>query len=191
MPRDDYRLLGLSFVITILHIYISKFFYIDFNPRNNGSINPVTRGCMSWNYVTMAFSKYTNARTISRKIVSGALSSLDSNHPIQQHFRAYFYYFIVINMNHSQSINSRCSKHDFSFVMQCTRVSIPPALCYSPSLAVLLHELLEGSISFRIALIHSPVLFPDYPSIFVITFKSIVSHRLSPSFLCSTIHLSA
>ena len=47
--------------------------------------------------------------------------------------------------------------------MHYSRVSIPPALAYSPASAVLLSEVLKGSISFIIALIHSPVLSPDHP----------------------------
>jgi solute carrier family 35 (UDP-sugar transporter), member A1/2/3 len=50
-----------------------------------------------------------------------------------------------------------------SIVMHYSRVSIPPALAYSPASAVLLSELLKGSISFIIALVHSPVLSPDHP----------------------------
>ena len=50
-----------------------------------------------------------------------------------------------------------------SIVMHYSRVSIPPALAYSPASAVLLSEVLKGSISFIIALIHSPVLSPDHP----------------------------
>ncbi|KAF8969617.1 nucleotide-sugar transporter-domain-containing protein, partial [Flammula alnicola] len=45
-----------------------------------------------------------------------------------------------------------------SIVMHYSRVSIPPALAYSPASAVLLNELLKGSISFVIALFRSPVL---------------------------------
>ena len=47
--------------------------------------------------------------------------------------------------------------------MHYSRVSIPPALAYSPASAVLLSEVLKGSISFIIALIHSPVLSLDHP----------------------------
>ena len=50
-----------------------------------------------------------------------------------------------------------------SIVMHYSRVSIPPALAYSPASAVLLNELLKGSISFIIALARSPVLSPDHP----------------------------
>ena len=50
-----------------------------------------------------------------------------------------------------------------SIVMHYSRVSIPPSLAYSPASAVLLSEVLKGSISFIIALIHSPVLSPDHP----------------------------
>ncbi|KDR73709.1 hypothetical protein GALMADRAFT_142162 [Galerina marginata CBS 339.88] len=45
-----------------------------------------------------------------------------------------------------------------SIVMHYSRVSIPPALAYSPASAVLLNELLKGSISFIIALFRSPLL---------------------------------
>jgi len=50
-----------------------------------------------------------------------------------------------------------------SIVMHYSRVSIPPALAYSPASAVLFSELLKGSISFIIALARSPVLSPDHP----------------------------
>ncbi|KAF8197582.1 nucleotide-sugar transporter-domain-containing protein [Pholiota molesta] len=46
-----------------------------------------------------------------------------------------------------------------SIVMHYSRVSIPPSLAYSPASAVLLNELLKGSISFIIALFRSPVLY--------------------------------
>ena len=49
-----------------------------------------------------------------------------------------------------------------SIIMDYSRVSIPSALAYSPASAVLL-SVLEGSISFIIALIHSPVLSQDHP----------------------------
>ncbi|KAF8912161.1 nucleotide-sugar transporter-domain-containing protein, partial [Gymnopilus junonius] len=45
-----------------------------------------------------------------------------------------------------------------SIVMHYSRVSIPPSLAYSPASAVLLNELLKGSISFVIALLRSPIL---------------------------------
>ncbi|KAF5338718.1 hypothetical protein D9611_013383 [Ephemerocybe angulata] len=45
-----------------------------------------------------------------------------------------------------------------SIVMHYSRVSTPPHLAYSPASAVLLNELLKGSISFFIALSHSQVL---------------------------------
>ncbi|KAJ6501997.1 nucleotide-sugar transporter-domain-containing protein [Mycena sanguinolenta] len=43
-----------------------------------------------------------------------------------------------------------------SIVMHYSRVSIPPSLAYSPASAVLLNELLKGSISFLIALARVP-----------------------------------
>lgn len=45
-----------------------------------------------------------------------------------------------------------------SIVMHYSRVSIPPALAYSPATAVLMNELLKGTISLVIALSRSPVL---------------------------------
>jgi hypothetical protein len=42
-------------------------------------------------------------------------------------------------------------------------LTLPPALAYSPALAILFNELLKGSISFIIALARSPVLSPDHP----------------------------
>jgi len=45
-----------------------------------------------------------------------------------------------------------------SIVMHYSRVSIPTSLAYSPATAVLLNELLKGSISFVIAFLRSPVL---------------------------------
>ena len=65
--------------------------------------------------------------------------------------------------------------------MHYSRVSIPPALAYSPASAVLLSEVLKGSISFIIALIHSPVLSPDHPDHYL----HIRHHHLS---LSSTRH---
>ena len=47
--------------------------------------------------------------------------------------------------------------------MHYSCVSIPPALAYSPDLAVLLSKLLKGSIYFIIVLIHSLILSPDHP----------------------------
>ncbi|KAF5370664.1 hypothetical protein D9758_002067 [Tetrapyrgos nigripes] len=49
-----------------------------------------------------------------------------------------------------------------SIVMHYSRVSTPPSLAYSPASAVLLNELLKGSISFVIALSRAPEL-AHYP----------------------------
>jgi len=45
-----------------------------------------------------------------------------------------------------------------SIVMHYSRVSTPPSLAYSPASAVLLNEILKGSISFLVALSRSPLL---------------------------------
>ncbi|KAF9557156.1 hypothetical protein CPC08DRAFT_725287 [Agrocybe pediades] len=45
-----------------------------------------------------------------------------------------------------------------SIVMHYSRVSTPPSLSYSPASAVLLNEILKGSISFIVALSRSPLL---------------------------------
>ena len=50
-----------------------------------------------------------------------------------------------------------------SIVMHYSRVSTTPALAYSPASAVLLNELLKGSISFIIALTRAPI-FSDHQS---------------------------
>ncbi|KAF9053092.1 nucleotide-sugar transporter-domain-containing protein [Panaeolus papilionaceus] len=49
-----------------------------------------------------------------------------------------------------------------SIVMHYSRVSIPTSQAYSPASAVLLNELLKGSISFFIALLNSPILSPQH-----------------------------
>ncbi|KAF5330877.1 hypothetical protein D9619_005281 [Psilocybe cf. subviscida] len=52
-----------------------------------------------------------------------------------------------------------------SIVMHYSRVSIPASLAYSPATAVLMNELLKGSISFMVAFSRSPVLQHPQPNL--------------------------
>ena len=103
--------------------------------------------------------------------VSGALLSLESN-PSQPticgmplKYVSYVLFCCFINKYEPflSLVTLAVQNATLSIVMHYSRVSIPPALAYSPASAVLLSEILKGSISFIIALIHSPVLSPDHP----------------------------
>ena len=61
-------------------------------------------------------------------------------------------------MTESRLVTLAVQNAALSIVMHYSRVSIPPSLAYSPATAVLLNELLKGSISFVIAFLRSPVL---------------------------------
>ncbi|EDR03208.1 uncharacterized protein LACBIDRAFT_152799, partial [Laccaria bicolor S238N-H82] len=65
-----------------------------------------------------------------------------------------------------------------SIVMHYSRVSTTPALAYSPASAVLLNELLKGSISFIIALTRAPI-FSDHHIIYLWTVFSPDCWKLS------------
>ncbi|KAF8808988.1 hypothetical protein BYT27DRAFT_7222567 [Phlegmacium glaucopus] len=86
--------------------------------------------------------------------VSGALSHLD-NQPQPT--------ICGLPLKYVSLVTLAVQNAALSIVMHYSRVSIPPALAYSPASAVLLNELLKGSISFIIALTRSPVLSPDHP----------------------------
>ena len=108
--------------------------------------------------------------------VSGALSSLDNNPSQPTICGLPLKYlscvsFLLLRCNIFQPylslVTLAVQNATLSIVMHYSRVSIPPALAYSPASAVLLSELLKGSISFIIALIHSPVFSPDHPQHYI------------------------
>ena len=117
--------------------------------------------------------------------VSGALLSLENNPsqpticgmPLKYVSYVLFYYFINKYEPFLSLVTLAVQNATLSIVMHYSRVSIPPALAYSPASAVLLSEILKGSISFIIALIHSPVLSPDHPQHYL----HIRHHHPSPS----------
>ncbi|KAF8163664.1 nucleotide-sugar transporter-domain-containing protein, partial [Crassisporium funariophilum] len=67
-----------------------------------------------------------------------------------------------------------------SIVMHYSRVSIPPALAYSPASAVLLNELLKGAISFIIALARSPPSLFDTIYLWAVAFADLCGEVFSP-----------
>ena len=104
--------------------------------------------------------------------ISGALSNLEQSQPTICGLPLKYLSYVppppspfspLKSQPYSSLVTLAVQNAALSIVMHYSRVSIPPALAYSPASAVLLNELLKGSISFIIALSRSPVLSPDHP----------------------------
>ena len=141
--------------------------YIDFDPRDDGSINP-TRSArnlvqvLEWcDHGILKVSKLCQA-------LSGALSSLDNNPskaacglPLKYLSCIPFCYFIAI-----WTISSLVNSLFMTLSIIDALFSHLHTTCFSylPASAVLLSELLKG---FIITLIHSPVLSSDHPQCYL------------------------